>query len=86
MIFCGYLTLFKDLIAGLVRLPTYSRLVFVECEDSVESAFSSFGAEIHHTGKNSPATKNQPKIIDLNGLPNFVANHMASIRCLMAES
>ena len=63
-----------------------SESVSAECEDPAKSAFSSFSPEIHHTGKNSPATKNQPETIDLNGLPNFVADHMASIRCLMAES
>lgn len=69
-----------------MRLLNASRSVFAECADPVTSAFSSFSAEIHHTVKNSPATKNQPETIDLNGLPNFVADHMASIRCLMAES
>ena len=70
----------------LIELLTCSGSVFAECADPVTSAFSSCSAEIHHTVKNSPATKNQPKTIDLNRPRNFVADHMASIRCLMAES
>ncbi len=86
MIFYGYLTRINKVKGDLIELLTCSGPVFVGCEDPVVSAFPSFSAKIHHLGKNSPAANNQPKTIDLNRPPNFVADYMASIRCLMAES